>query len=297
MKKNIFAFIKILSLFVSVSLLFSSCKYNIGEGFARLMKVEERATNLRILDQEPVLNAITDSEEYDVLVITDVHFGNENHGKNGPRREDDFFAHLEDASSGAALIDSVKFVICMGDIAEHGYDDEFKRFNAVIKAWFDAKGIPIYHVVGNHDLYNSGWKNWAANNYPNTSFYKFETPSFSWYFLDSASGTLGWYQYDALDGHMRRDDKKKLVFTHIPVYAEDNLYFVMQNTEERNLLISTCAKTGVQLFVDGHTHKDRTSDFGKFIERNVPGFLEKSGYGVVHINEANDTCSIKVVYF
>lgn len=286
-----------------VTSVFMGCgieKYSLNEGFARLMKVESRATNIKLLDNEEVIKSVTEDDEYDVIIITDVHIGNENKGKNGPRREDDFFAQIEEVNSetGKSLADTTKFALCLGDVAEHGYEDEFIRFNELVKDRFENDyNIKLYSVVGNHDLYNSGWYHWAYYNYPNTSFYKFETPSFSWYFLDSASGTLGGYQYDELRSKMINDDKQKLVFTHIPVYAEDNLYFVMQNTEERNLLISTCARTNTVLFVDGHTHKDRTSNFGYFIERNVPGFLEKYGYAVLHVNEKTKDCSIKVVYY
>lgn len=313
-------FLVVLSaVFVSV-FMFSACKfsqdYALSEGFYRLMSVERRATVLKNLnndvfeDKTVIATAMVDSEgipraisvnkneNYDVLIVTDLHFGNENSGKNGPRREREWFeAITKKDESGIAIIDNVKFVICLGDVAEHGYRGEYLRYNRDVVEPLEALGIPVYNILGNHDLYNSGWNGFSGYMYPFTSFYKFETPEFSWYFLDSASGSLGGYQYDTLERDMKEDNKKKLVFSHVPLYADDFLYFTMQNTEERNKIISTCATNSTRLFIDGHTHKDRDSDFGKFKEKNLPGFLEKYGYGILHINEENGTAAIESKYY
>ena len=277
-------------------------EYGLEQAFYRIMSVETRANSLTTLPKENTdLTGTRIDPRYDVLIITDVHFGNENKGKNGPRREDEWFEKLQKGAVGSRIIDKVKFAICLGDVADHGREEEFKRFKESIEdrlmsitTSMAPDGIKTYNVVGNHDLYNSGWDAWSRYCSPGTSFYKFETPSFSWYFIDSASGTLGGYQYDTLSAAMSADTKDKLVFSHVPIYAEDNLYFTMQNTKERNLLISLCAKTGTRLFIDGHTHKDRTSDFGKFTERNIPGFLAKYKYGILHVDEDAKTVELEI---
>lgn len=309
-RKNVFSLLGIVFLLVCSVALVPSCQirmneYKLTEGFYRLMKVERRATSLLTLKNEDDINSIASDEEYDVLIITDVHVGNENHGKNGPRRESEWIEHIQQVrEDGTRIVDTVRFALCLGDVAEHGGRDECDRFNSTVKDPLlnikTAKcpnGIKLYNIVGNHDLYNSGWQNWADTMYPNTSFYKFETPTFSWYFLDSASGTLGGYQYDALSEAMNADPKTKLVFSHVPIYAADFFYFTMQNTEERNRLIALCADTKAQKFVDGHTHDDRFSDFGLFTEHNLPGFLERYGYGILHVNEKEGTTSVKTVYY
>ena len=276
--------------------------YGLDQAFYRRMSVETRSSKLKVLSKvNSNIDGTPVDSTYDVLIITDLHFGNENKGKNGPRREDEWFDQLLEGSVGNRIVDRVKFVICLGDVADHGRRSEFETFKESvedrlesIKTAMAPDGIKTYNVVGNHDLYNDGWNAWSDNCYPGTSLYKFESPSFSWYFIDSASGTLGGYQYDVLSDCMKNDGKRKLVFSHVPIYAENKLYFTMQNTEERNRLISTCAKTGVLWFVDGHTHEDRTSGSGKFTERNVPGFLEKYEYGIMHVDESNGTVSIEL---
>lgn len=294
-KKYFFLILLILPMFFSCKFL----DYDLTEAFHRLMKVELRAQGIELITTNAAVNSIGAEDEYDVLIITDIHFGNENKGLNGPRREDEWFAKLNtvNTQTGKSLMDTTKFVICLGDIAEHGLESETLAYKAAIVDVFEAKGISVFNVVGNHDLYNSGWTQWSNNLYPGTSFYKFETPSFSWYFLDSASGTLGGFQYEEMDKTMSKDPKDKLVFTHIPLYAENHQYFVMQNTDERNKIINTCAKYFTKKFVDGHTHVKRTSNFGKFTEHNIPGFLSKYGYAVLHVNEKNKKTVLNVHYY
>lgn len=288
---------------------FNSCglfNYGLEENLYRKPTVEERAKEIVCLQNESNLMSIKNDEEYDVLIIADLHFGLENKKKNGPRKESEWFKQLLEIneSSGKRIIDNVRFAICLGDIADHGYADEFEKYNSLVVQKLKGistnkapDGIKIYNVVGNHDLYNSGWNLWCETAYPGTSFFKFETPSFSWYFLDSASGTLGKPQMDALKSTVGKDSKPKILFTHIPIYAENFSYLVMQNTEERNKLINICAQNNASLFMDGHTHKESSSDLGNFTEYTLPGFLEKYGYGILHVNEAEKTLSFSINYY
>lgn len=304
--KKAFVFAAAISSFILTT---SSCKlsqYSLSEAFSRIMKVELRAQKLLVLNNEPALMDITANDEYDVLIIADPHFGNENHEGNGPRRENDFFKQITtvDPETGKAIADNVQFAICIGDIAEHGlrkesieYKIQFESRLESIKTLKAPEGIKIYNIVGNHDLYNSGWTQWSELFYPYTSFYKFETPTFSWYFLDSASGTIGGYQMEALNDAMSEDPKKKIVISHIPLYANNFLYFSMQNTQERNKIVNICANNNTQAFIDGHTHYYEVSDLGKFTEFTMPGMLQVYGYAVLHVNEAQGTYSLESKYF
>lgn len=305
MKKMKFLAAGVLFVFTSVCASCSLFEYDLTEAFHRDNKVEKRAQKLKIIDDNEQINSIASDEEYDVLVVADFHFGCENLKGNGPRCENKWFNSItETDSSGKRIVDNVRFVICLGDVADHGIEKEFKRYDeTVTKKLLEIKtpkapdGIQILNIVGNHDLYNSGWKVWSKYCYPHTSFYKVETPSFGWYFIDTASGTMGSFQYDELKWDMENSSKKKMVFSHVPIYAGDYYYFVMQNTQERNKLISTCAKNNTVFFVDGHTHDECTSDLGKFVEKTMPGFLFRRGYAILHVNEKDADVSIEVKYF
>ena len=245
-------------------------------------------------------------KKFTVLIMTDVHFGGENMGNNGPRQEYVLLEWLKTyreqmiAQGTPELYPS--FAICLGDVAEHGYEEEFIKYQAFTTLMnSDTYGnILTFNVVGNHDLYNSGWNSYVKHCYPHTSLYKFRTDSITWYFADSASGSMGDSQLETISRDMKYNEKgrKKLFFTHIPVYAGGLFYFVMQNTEERNRLISMLGDEDAIAIIDGHTHKEITSDLG-FKEWNMPGFLEKRGIGLLFVDEtdaSNPKVSMTTVY-
>lgn len=283
--------------------LFDGCKYysyGLDEFFYRSNTVDKRADKLKVLDD---FAAVEESlVEYEVLIITDVHFGGEEMGKNGRRMDDEFIEWIENTYGTK---DSVKdgekmplFMICLGDVAEHGLESEYEDYEAFTDTIEEKFGIKTYNVIGNHDLYNAGWSSYEKHCYPGTSFYKFNTKNFAWYFLDSASCSLGNDQLMAFKNDMEKNEKgrKKLVFTHVPAYAGGHFYFVMQNTTERNKFISYCADNKVQAMVDGHTHKEITSNIG-FTEYNLPGFLEKRGFGILTVNEKQGNAYCRTVYY
>jgi len=257
--------------------LFTSCNFLTGgygwdEFFSRSDPVSSRAESITDLSDTPAASCTS----YTVIVITDVHFGGD-----GTRPDDTFLAWVD------SLSPQPKFCICLGDIAEHGYESEYKEYVAFTDK-LRSRSIPVYTVTGNHDLYNSGWQYWSAMVYPETSFYRLKTSDFSWYFLDSGSGSLGTDQYDALKEAMEADSNSKVVMLHYPLYADGTFYACLQNTYERDKLITLFAKQSVQLVLDGHTHAYHTYDFGSFYEFNVPGYLEKHQWALLTVKEPAD---------
>lgn len=276
--------------------LFGSCKYysyGLDEFLYRDGSIRNRSSRLKDLK---VCEEVSALDSYEILVITDVHFGGEGIGKNGDRRDDEFFEWISQHFDGTEK-PFPKFCVCLGDVAEHGLESEFKDFKEFSEKLEARFGMKTYNVVGNHDLYNAGWKNFEKYNFPYCSFYKFRTKNFTYYFLDSASGSLGDEQLTAFKRDMEYNEKgrNKLVFMHVPAYAGGLFYFVMQNSIERNKFISYCADNGVLALIDGHTHKEITSNLG-FTEYNLPGYLEKRGWAVVSVDEAKKTVSSKCYY-
>ena len=277
-------------LLISLTFLLASCEdsYGLREFIFRSNSVESRSDTLYSLpDVKPATGKV-----YAVLIITDVHFGGENSGNNGSRKDVQFLSWLKDLKAKTDNAGTPElypsFAICLGDVAEHGTDSEFVRYQLFTETLNtdDYGNIKTYNVIGNHDLYNSGWDSFRIHCYPHTSFYKFHTDSLVWYFLDSASGTLGDDQLSALRKDMKYFEKgrKKLVFTHVPVYAEGLFYFVMQDTDERNRFISLLGEEDTIAIVDGHTHQEHVSNLG-FIEYNVPGYLEKRAFAIMYVDE------------
>lgn len=270
MKKSLF----FASLLIIV--LFSSCKYGFYEAFYRDNPVEKRSKEIQkisLVDAAGQNINLAGKDSFSFIIISDVHFGQ--------KKE---YIDKEFISAVKKLAVKPDFCICLGDIAEHGLKSEYTKFDDSVVKELEALGIKTYNVVGNHDLYNSGWENYKNFCYPYSSFYYFQSGDYSFYFLDTASGLLSEPQMTSFKKTIKKDSNKKFVFSHFSLYSENSLYFVIQDVEERNELLSVLAKNDVIAYFGGHIHADRQSDFGSFDEISVPAFLEQRTWGLCTVN-------------
>ena len=282
----------LLSVLFILSVTVSGCglnSYGLNEFLVRNPDVKTRTKRLEKLSAVDA-PAAPSTSEYTVLVITDVHFGAEKLPKNGPRFDEEFFTWL------STFTPKPKFCVGLGDMAEHGWEEEFERYKAFTDRLESTHGIKTYNAVGNHDLYNSGWTYCKEYLYPFKSLYYFEAGGFSWYCIDTASGSLGDRQMRLLRKTMRSDPNPKIIMSHFPLWANGHFYFSLQDTLERNLLIATCAETGVKAALTGHTHIEKTSHFGKFTEYNHPGFYAKAGWGIITVDPVKQTVRSDIYY-
>lgn len=268
----------------------TSCEFGIQEAFYRKDGVDKRVTALADITP-PEIHAA--NGVYSFVILTDLHFGK----SKAHRGEDLFFQSIQNSS------EKPQFVIVLGDIADHGKSGEFAEFIRFIKRLPDT--IPYYGIPGNHDLYNSGWSSYKNTIAPYSSFYRFKTSIMSadgekkrsWYFLDTANGTLGVTQFNILQKVMQEDSDKKFVFSHYGMHGgSDVYYFVLSNTLERISLTDLYAKNNVQAFFAGHWHPGSYLDYGKFDEFILHSFsaLEsrESHWFFVTVDETNATMKI-----
>lgn len=115
--------------------------------------------------------------------------------------------------------------------------------------------LPFHPVVGNHDITHNGWTLYC--NLFQTSFYEFTVKVGDSYdrfiFLDSANGTLGKFQIDAIDNKVLIDDEKPIrntfTFTHTNIfrpslnefastYCREELYYILNKLSEWNTTIA-----------------------------------------------------------
>ena len=265
-----------------VCLLFSSCKYGVDEAIYRPSPVNTRATQLYELNasQAPVIN----DDVYTIAIITDIHFG-----KPGTtRHEKDFLDWLEQMKQNGSL---PAFCVCLGDIADHGKAEEFLEYQNFTKQIEDILGNgKVYGVLGNHDLYNNGWQNYKSYVFPYESFYHFKTKTFSWYCIDSASGSMGKNQYTILEQKIKNDKAPKIILSHIPVYGDplSNMgYFTFQNSYEADMLITLCVNNNVKLLLSGHIHRPNKNYFKDCMELAVPPITKDCRWTVLTIDEKN----------
>jgi 3',5'-cyclic AMP phosphodiesterase CpdA len=288
---------------------FSSCvkDYGMDEFIARENDVNARSTNITdvpipvknpefrdYLTANHPLISVPDPlpSKYNVLILSDIHFGaNSDHPDLPLDKFRAWLAPLKEANDTSVPVEQRKplFCLCLGDSVESGAKSEYKDFARFITDELESKGIPVYSILGNHDHLNNGWVLWKEKIKPHTTYYRFKTKTFSWYFLDTASGTMGASQMRDFVKNAKADPNPKLVFTHYPIYGGGgNFYFSLSDPHERALLIDTFAKTKVKLVAEGHQHTGSSHNFGSFQEKNVSAFRDEGSWHILTVNEPVD---------
>lgn len=273
-------------------LLFTSCEYGPQDAFFRASNSDNRTKSFYELENSEAPHPAGDV--YTVAVFSDLHFGK----KDETRHEKDFLDWLEQAKVDG---NAPAFCICMGDIADHGLKSEFEDYLDFVEKVEAILGEGrVYNVLGNHDLYNDGWNSYSKMCFPYKSFYGFKTKTFSWYCIDSASGSLGSRQYKKIKALFDKDSAPKIVMTHIPAYSNpmDSLgYFTFQNTYEADMLLTLYAKNNVKLVLNGHIHRAYKNYFNHCIELTVPSTTTAGKWTVLTIDESNATVKEELVQY
>ncbi|MGP1432068.1 MAG: metallophosphoesterase family protein [Treponema sp.] len=275
-----------------------SCDLGVHQAFWRPHPVYSRSTEVVQLNNTefPFSREIMPLK-YDCLILTDIHFGN----KRNPAWDKVFFDSLKKYRKGR--ISPMLFCIILGDIADHGFASEYETVKAFQKRIaeenrlpeeYGNRPMPVYHVVGNHDVYNSGWKLWQQTCYPHKSAYYFETKDLEWYFVDTASGTLGRPQFYDLKAKLQRSPKSKFIFTHYPLYGNGILYFSLSDPRERAELLSLFSQVNLKLYCSGHFHPGASCDYDTFKERSLQAFGVSGKYHILHVDESGEEPSFTI---
>jgi len=150
------------------------------------------------------------------------------------------------------------FLFDLGDSSEHGYLEEYTTY----KNMMDATGVPWFQTLGNHDLYNDGWKQYRQVLGKTVFTFevgtKGETGSMFLISLDTANSSLGMLQMDWLEETLKRESglwDHIIVLTHSQFFADPILTVVQFTDTEEIYKLTYLFKTyGVDIFFAGHTH-------------------------------------------
>ena len=285
-------FFNLLIVLISLSILFTAC-YGSWNIFYDGNNVDNRTKEvLQITNAQDPLFAASGiaslSGSYNVLVVTDTHFG---YGyKEAPLAE--LYAWLDSVKNTSA---APVFAICLGDAVDTGDQSQYDEYLAFCNNLMNNYGIKLFfNSCGNHDIYQSHWGNWQSNCYPHTSLYKFETSGFSWYSLDTASGTISRQQYENIVNAFAADTKPKIVFSHYPL-TEYHFAFGIGETTERNLLITKFLQNNVKCYLGGHNHYSHSSYIG-LNDYCCPSFRFNRKWAVLHVNENEGAATVSFVH-
>lgn len=280
---KIFAFI--LTAFL-ISLV-TACTHEIMlHPFYKYNNVENRISELKEIN--PV---IPSGSSFSFVVLSDSHEG---HTEATDESKERFKAWLRNQS----VSERPAFLVCLGDVADHAWEDEFaswKKFTDDIEAEF---GIETYGLAGNHDLYKESWDLWISSNKPGTSFWTIKTPGFSLYALDTATGTLGTKQFSLLKEAMESDSNPKVVFSHYPISIreEPNFIFGMQDGMERDMILNLLQKNHTKLLLSGHIHKEQVRHLNSLSEYNLASFQFNHKIYKITVDGTQETASVEGIY-
>jgi len=235
--------------FISLLLLTSCDKFEARGFFASYESADQRfEQSMDWNSNNPVTELTATTNEYSIYAMADSHLGETNNL--------DFFLTQ-------AIADGAVATIMAGDLTS-GHAEDYLVLEQHIMA---QDAIPSFLVVGNHDLYFDGWKQF--NTLFGSSTYQFTvtTPQATDLFigLDTGSGTLGSEQLKWLENLLEneRDTYRHcILFTHNNLFRIRHTFSTNPLVEELRVLMELLVKYDVDMMVTGHDHKKNVVSFG-----------------------------------
>jgi hypothetical protein len=192
-------------------------------------------------EAQPTVTAfsVPDPDHFTFAMVGDTHIGNKGVAQLGTILD-------------MAAAENDSFIIFLGDIVEDGSnveDVQAYRNTLTSKGW-DSKTAT---VIGNHDVFNDGWKNFLAYNGP--SHYSFTAGNSKFIVLDTASGTVGSMQTDWLEGELMNLPKNTFLLSHYaPTVPTIRTYLKLSDPEEAVNLMKMAVTAGVRGWFGSHYH-------------------------------------------
>lgn len=180
-----------------------------------------------------------DPDAWSALLVGDFHFYDDEGNENIDRM-------------AASLIEQpVDLLIQLGDLADGGWPLEFATGSAAL----DGLGVPVYNVIGNHDVYHEGWA--SFRDYFGPSVYALQVGRVLFLALDEAGGTLGGLQRPWLEAQLAAATAEHVVLLgHYPLWAPtDQGFSELASEEEVYDLLDLMRRFGVRAHVSGHSHR------------------------------------------
>ena len=288
-----------------IIVLLNSCSFGLYQFAFTDDTVEDRVKTYDVLDPSDIPQ-VSGTGPYSFLVLSDMHFGSNRNAVE----QDDFYAKFTELVQSADSEKIPRFVINLGDTSDDGSAEYFNRYNewcarvkSIALAQTGGSDFKIYALIGNHDLYHDGQKNFIKLVYPHRYAYYFDftydnsTEGLGFYFLDSANGSFSNTQYELVSEKMKADSRPKIVFTHYPVYAGGHPFMLIHNTLERAKILSLFADNSVKAIFAGHAHQHFYYDYGSFFEYVIESYRSSHVCLLVTVNEDAASVTEQLIEF
>ena len=210
--------------------------------------VNKRFEKSMSLSDNKAVKIIEADESYTFYVCTDPHI-------------DGSYNNLREFSTRLRNDSHASFGVVLGD-CQDGRNNLPKYIEAI--EYIDdvqSKNLPIFSLIGNHDIYFNGWNEFTSLLGPSVYWFelKYAKGRDIFIVLDSASGTLGGKQMSWLREFLSSErDKYRhcFVLTHTNIFYTDNSQLASgcMNLEETALLSDLFNRHKVTLCLQGHDH-------------------------------------------
>jgi len=219
--------------------------------------------------------AMTLGDEYSFIVITDIHTeGGNAHG-------------LENIKTVIESNPDIKFAVFGGDITQNGAEQDLRKFIEIA----DSLGIPVYPVIGNHDIYSGHWSVWK--NLIGSTSYRVNGGSAALFILDSANGFLGKEQLDWLENELKSAQGRVFVFSHHNLFAGSAVNIQqMADTKETARIVSLVSRKCGIMFT-GHSHERLVKETGGGLYINIEDFISRKTYCLVTVKNTGVSYEFK----
>jgi predicted phosphodiesterase len=253
----------------------SGCNVDLGgffgsTGFDRRFRERNSFNFLRAAELAPAFSA-----PYSFIVISDPHI--ENGNTRGLER---ITGTVREANAAGA---NIRFAVVTGDITQNGQRGDLEKFLEIAES-LRSLSVPLYPVIGNHDIYSDNWSAWRE--LIGSSTYSVESPDTTLIMLDSANANFGGDQLDWLDGRLRGAKKNTFVFTHANLFTEslgdiEMLTDVRERARALSMLKGRCGA----MFA-GHVHRRIIREAGGVRYITQEAFKDHSNYCLVRVDAA-----------
>ena len=208
----------------------------------------------------PDTTILVPTKDYHVYFFSDAHVGALSNDNDSTHIHFDTILCRAKSNHIAALVNA-------GDVST-GRTKDVHTVSTMLKSCC----VPIYSVIGNHDLFFDGWKVYKEFLGSSTYFFTVRTSDAEDLFicLDSGNGTFGAKQVNWLKTilkDLRPNYRKCIIVSHNNIFyvAPDNLMKAPITTppvEEVNLLLDLFLRYHVDVYLSGHFHNEQAMVLG-----------------------------------
>ena len=217
--------------------------------FVSYESANERFEASMVWNQENPFKALeAQSDGYEIFVMGDSHTGGVGN----------LSLFMDAAHQAGALA-----MVAVGDMTT-GREKDYQMFHSQV---LNSKGVEMFPMVGNHDLYFNGWKEYHARF--GSSVYNFTVQASGasdlYICLDSGSGTLGSRQLNWLKKLLEEERPKYrhcVVFSHVNLNRARQTTSTNLNVEELYVLQELFLVHQVDMVITAHDHKKSVESLG-----------------------------------